>query len=277
MSIGADLAAARRQAGLSVAQVSKQTRIRQSIIQSIEKDDFSACGADFYARGHIRAIARATGADAVPLVQEYDARVGTPPASTGKRAKSPVLTSRVGAPPAGTARLGPPLASTGAGAPGPPGPAQPGEHWKRNLSYAVLVLLVVALGVVVYRAHAAHHGGGAAAAGHHQPAATAHHAHHKHKASPAADHTPRHMVISVRVVGEPCWAELSRRGGGTIFEGVIYPGTAKAWTVRRDVILRLGNPAAVTLKIDGKRHARLGPNPVVLRLHPGHAGHSAAS
>ena len=40
--------------------------------QGIERDDFSACGGDFYARGHIRAIARAAGADPEPLVQEYD-------------------------------------------------------------------------------------------------------------------------------------------------------------------------------------------------------------
>ena len=63
MSIGDALAQARSQAGLTVAQVSERTRIRETIIRGIEHDDFSACGGDFYARGHIRSIARAVGTD----------------------------------------------------------------------------------------------------------------------------------------------------------------------------------------------------------------------
>ena len=78
MSIGESLAEARRQAGLSVAQVSQETRIRESIIRDIERDDFSACGGDFYARGHIRSIAGVVGADPVPLIREYDAEHGPP-------------------------------------------------------------------------------------------------------------------------------------------------------------------------------------------------------
>ncbi|HEY1703897.1 MAG TPA: helix-turn-helix transcriptional regulator [Trebonia sp.] len=73
MSIGATLVAARQAAGLTVAEVSERTRIRPALIRSIERDDFAACGGDFYARGHIRAIARTVGTDSVPLVEEYDA------------------------------------------------------------------------------------------------------------------------------------------------------------------------------------------------------------
>jgi cytoskeletal protein RodZ len=47
MPIGEFLAAARHRAGLSVAQVSEQTRIRETIIGSIETGDYSACGGDF--------------------------------------------------------------------------------------------------------------------------------------------------------------------------------------------------------------------------------------
>ena len=72
MSIGEALAQARHESGLSVADVSHQTRIRETIISGIERDDFAPCGGDFYARGHIRAIARAVGVDAAPLVDEYD-------------------------------------------------------------------------------------------------------------------------------------------------------------------------------------------------------------
>ncbi len=72
MSIGETLTQARHRAGLSVAQVSDQTRIRPLIIRGIEADDYSTCGGDFYARGNIRDIAEVVGADAQPLIEEYD-------------------------------------------------------------------------------------------------------------------------------------------------------------------------------------------------------------
>lgn len=73
MSIGATLSAARRRAGLTVSDVSQRTRVTEPIIQGIEQDDYAACGGDFYARGHIRAIAHAVGEDPSPLIDEYDA------------------------------------------------------------------------------------------------------------------------------------------------------------------------------------------------------------
>jgi hypothetical protein len=72
MSIGETLAQARHRAGLTVAQISERTRIREAIIRGVEGDDFSGCGGDFYARGHIRAIAKVTGTDPAPLIREYD-------------------------------------------------------------------------------------------------------------------------------------------------------------------------------------------------------------
>lgn len=73
MSIGETLARARRDAGLSIAEISSQTRIRQSVIDDIERDDYSACGRDSCARGNIAAIARAVGVDSGPLIEAYDA------------------------------------------------------------------------------------------------------------------------------------------------------------------------------------------------------------
>jgi len=72
VSIGATLAAARRRAGMSVSDLSQSTRVREPIIRAVEHDDYAACGGDFYARGHIRAIARAVGEDPAPLIDEFD-------------------------------------------------------------------------------------------------------------------------------------------------------------------------------------------------------------
>lgn len=73
MSIGRTLAEARESAGLSVEDVAAATRIRRTLVANIEQDDFSGCGGNFYARGHLRNIARTVGIDPEPLLAEFDA------------------------------------------------------------------------------------------------------------------------------------------------------------------------------------------------------------
>lgn len=72
MSVGPSLRAAREESGLSVAEVAERTRIRATVVEAIEHDDFRLCGGDIYARGHIRSIARVVGVDADPFVAQYD-------------------------------------------------------------------------------------------------------------------------------------------------------------------------------------------------------------
>ncbi len=147
MSIGKALAEARRGAGLTVAQVSQRTRIREAIITRIEGDDYSACGGDFYARGHIRAIARAAGADPEPLIRAYDtARQGPPPFPAD--VNEPVT-------PAGEYDMAPlaPLALP-ADVTRQVTPARGDErrqlNWAAALGLALGLALVVALGSVAY-------------------------------------------------------------------------------------------------------------------------------
>ncbi|WP_243059747.1 helix-turn-helix domain-containing protein [Nocardioides sp. SR21] len=70
--IGSELAAARVRLNLTVDQLAERTRIRPHVIESIEADDFAPCGGDFYARGHLRTLARVVGVDAAPLLASYD-------------------------------------------------------------------------------------------------------------------------------------------------------------------------------------------------------------
>jgi cytoskeletal protein RodZ len=92
VSIGGALAEAREQAGLTITEVSERTRIRETIIRGIEHDDYTACGGDFYARGHIRAIARTVGTDPAPLINEYDSTQAAPeePAAENLESSRPI-------------------------------------------------------------------------------------------------------------------------------------------------------------------------------------------
>jgi cytoskeleton protein RodZ len=73
VSIGSELTAARERADMTIEQLSAATRIRTGLLVAMEADDFSRCGGNFYARGHIRAIARVVKADPAPLVARFDA------------------------------------------------------------------------------------------------------------------------------------------------------------------------------------------------------------
>jgi cytoskeletal protein RodZ len=88
LSIGETLARARRDAGLSVGDISQRTRIRESVIERLEHDDYPASGIDLFARGEIREIARAVGVDSEPLIEEYDA--SRPPAGPACEPAGPV-------------------------------------------------------------------------------------------------------------------------------------------------------------------------------------------
>ena len=120
VSIGDTLAEARRQADLTVTQVSQRTCIRETIIRGIERGDYSACGGDFYARGHIRSIARAVGADPEALIREYDETQGEPRAISAADVFEPATPIKI------RERRGP------------------------NGSRAMLLALAVVVGLVVY-------------------------------------------------------------------------------------------------------------------------------
>ena len=72
MTVGESLTQARKNAGLTIDELSERTKIRATVIRSIEADDYEACGGDLYVRGYVRAIAGAIGVDAQGLIRDYD-------------------------------------------------------------------------------------------------------------------------------------------------------------------------------------------------------------
>jgi cytoskeletal protein RodZ len=243
VSIGESLADARRRSGLTITQVSQQTRIRESIIRDIEQGDFAACGGDFYARGHIRSIAGAVGTDPAPLISEYDADHGP---------------------------LGPLRASEVFE---PSKPIRIRERRSPSMAMIVVVVLLAIIGYSAYRLVSSHdnktnHGAGAAAATtststkpsvRPTPTATA-------SATPTV--APSDVVIRVAAV-EECWVLLTRTSDGSqIFMGVVPAGSSMTWTEKQAVSIRLGNPGGITLTVDGERQSINTPLPVTLNYSP---------
>ena len=63
MTLGSMISKARIDARLSIEDLSAATNIRGALLRQMEANDFSQCGGETYARGHIRNIAQRLGID----------------------------------------------------------------------------------------------------------------------------------------------------------------------------------------------------------------------
>lgn len=73
MNLGEVLNTARTAAGLSLNDLAEITSVRAGLLSEMEQNNFSHCGGDIYARGHLRNIAPKLGLDAIQLVELYNA------------------------------------------------------------------------------------------------------------------------------------------------------------------------------------------------------------
>jgi cytoskeletal protein RodZ len=226
--LGAALAAARRDRGLSVEDVSAATRIRPAIVRSIEADEFDACGGAAYARGHLRSIAQFVGTDPRPLVEEFDRRFHQP---------VPALrTAPLGSfePPRDAGRSGrqsPPWASVAAG---------------------VLVVVVLFLGAswIVGRGRDDGASGSPLAAAT-TPAATTSPAPSPTKARPRPP-VDKGVVLRLQASGGASWVSVRSSTGTEIYQGVLTDGMAKEFRDDTRLSVRFGNSVAVRVTQNGK-------------------------
>jgi transcriptional regulator with XRE-family HTH domain len=235
VSIGDALAAARRQEGLTITQVSQRTCIRETIVRGIERGDYSACGGDFYARGHIRSIARAVGIDPEDLIREYDATQAPPQPITAADVFQPFT------------------------------PVKLKERRRPNWSVVLVAGLVAVLAIVGFRYFGSHKSSPQSSTGAGQ---TSHTSKPVTTTKPVAHTPPKHVHVTlVALPGSVSWAELTSSSGHVIFQGDIGAVAGilkKSWTEKHTVTIQLGNPGGVTLYLNGKRQTYETTNPITL-------------
>jgi cytoskeletal protein RodZ len=240
MSIGDALASGRRQAGLTITQVSQRTCIRETIIRGIERGDFSGCGGDFYARGHIRSISGAVGVNPEPLIDEYDRTMGAPQAISAADVFQPVT------------------------------PVKLKERRRPNWTAAMALALVVIAGIFAYQHFASHPATAAKRDARVQNPSTA----SKPKVKPSPTPTPQvhhsHKLHIRLTATQDCWVQLTSASGATLFSGMVYAGNSMNWTEKHRVTMLLGNPAGVKVRVNGKNPVPRGSvSMVTLSLHAG--------
>lgn len=243
MSIGQTLAAARREAGLSVEDVSAKTRVRATVIRAIENDDFSLCGGDFYARGHIRTIAVLVGADPAALVAEFDAEAGHVDDVPASQIFEAEVTGR----------------------------SITRRTERRAPSWGIAAIVMVLLAVIVVAGVQLAKGGGSkqqaqigAVSASQSPTPTV-------SPSVTSIQTPTptpspttppatppssavaeagvHVVLNVTTA--KCWVLALGSNGAQLFEGTLNPGDSKTFVDAQRVSLKLGNAPATDLTVNG--------------------------
>ncbi len=240
MSIGTTLAQARESAGLSVDEVAHATRIRRTLLLGIESDDFSSCGGDFYARGHIRTVATKLGVDPAPLMHEFDA-------------------ARPPEPPRTTDVFEPEKAR----------PERRGPNW----SAAMVAALVLVVGFGIFQAFTGGDGrravvGGPAATGSTSAPPTA-----SPSPSPSGDgggsavaQAPRGKVQVDLTATEKSWVQVTTGTGQELYQGLMDAGMRKSFTDKRQLRVVVGNAGGVELTVNGTDIGAPGRRGQVARL-----------
>ncbi|WP_439145315.1 helix-turn-helix domain-containing protein [Streptantibioticus silvisoli] len=255
-SIGLILARGRRDAGLTVDAVSAATRVRVPLVRAIELDDFGPCGGDVYARGHIRAYARAVGIDPDPLVDRYDAEHG------GRPEPTPV------APMYDTDRVR-------------VEPRRP--NWTAAM-IAAIVVVVAFVGFTMFSGggsqqvagHASQQGpssrpsASAPSAAPSAPGSTAPSAPStlpstQPSNSPIAAVPANKVVVKLTAGGGKSWVSATGANGNTLFQGLLGQGQSKTFTDDKKISLVLGNAGAVQLFVNGKDLGTAGGNGQLVR------------
>jgi cytoskeleton protein RodZ len=240
LSIGTTLAEARESAGLSLEDVAKATRIRRTLILGIENDDFSGCGGDFYARGHLRNIATAVGLDPAPLLAEFDASrtEAAPPRAT--EVFESETRSRA-------ERRGP------------------------NWSAAMVAALALVLVYGVVQAFSGDDNRGADVAGtdptSSAPASpTASQSTPSGSAGSAVAQAPRGKVTVVVLATDRSWVQVTTNTGQELFQGLLQRGAQKTFTDKTRLKLVIGNAGGVALTVNGNEIGAPGDTGQVARV-----------
>jgi cytoskeleton protein RodZ len=249
VSIGQALSSARLDAGLSIDDISAKTRLRATVIRAIEADDFSLCGGDFYARGHIRTLAGLVGLDPAPLLAEYDATIG--PKDDGQATSQLYETEVTGRAITRTAQKRSP-------------------HWGLAAVGTTLVAIIVFATIGLLN-HGKKSPVVAAPPGPVAAAVTSAPPSHSPSPSPVAvqsppasppasiatEPTPSSVVaeagvhVVLRITTAKCWVAATASDGQSLFTGVLAPGAEQTFDDPQRVTLRLGNAPATDITVNG--------------------------
>jgi cytoskeletal protein RodZ len=244
MDVGTTLRTARERRGLSIPELAATTKIPASLLAAIDDNAFARVPRGIFVRGYLRAYAREVGLEPEPIIEQFLAETG----ESLPVAPTPVMVES--APEDGTiedTRIDPEFSESGPG-------------WGYVLVVAALVVAVVS-----FNRETAPDASEVAAAADttivdQQTAAP--------DVRPVAT-TGAGLRFEIAASG-PCWVEAVVDGRRVVYR-LMQPGEREALDGTRDIVLRIGDPGAVTYAVNGQTGEPLGKSgtPVTVRFTSG--------
>jgi cytoskeletal protein RodZ len=234
MNLGEVLYNARTSVGISLDDLAAATSIRAGLLGEMEKNNFSHCGGDIYARGHLRNIAPKIGLDANQLVDLYNEEH-----STEHRSINEMLAENC------VARV---------------------PHEKKNISwkvpaaFSVAIVLILAVGQIIFT----NVNSGSPT----KPAVTASQS-PSTEASPVATASDQPTTsASASPVGGGVSLTVSAVRGNSLIDivvagkhvdkGSIFQGETKSFDATTSISVYFSNPAGLDVTVNGELLAPLG-------------------
>lgn len=256
-TLGAALRAAREESGQTVEQVSAATRIRATLIRDLESDQFASSMGAVYARGHVKSIAAAVGADPAPLLALFDRAQPAEDAPTIVEVAS--ATSPVGFDGSAFAASAHALR-----------PERRTPRWGAALIGAAAVLmLLMGIGFVSGHTHTPTAALSPTVGTPTSPSTVVH--------TPAPDSVASKPAVTgaqlrLRLIGGASWVSVSNALGKTLFEGMLQDGQFRDFSDASRLKVVIGNAAPVNLNCGGKDSGPAGGRGQVKRFECTQAG-----
>jgi len=232
VSIGSELTAARERVDMTIEQLSAATRIRTGLLVAMEADDFSRCGGNFYARGHIRSIARVVKTDPAPLLATFDAEHAVDEDKSRRDDRAAVSG------PTQTLR-----------------PARP--RW--GLVLGAILVALMGWGMVRLFTLPSDIEATASKTASTTPAVTT----PVPKATPKPTTQPTKHIspkptrtkLSLTAKGDGSYVTIRNKSGKRLFQGLLGPGSTQTVTATGDIRVTVGVPANLVVTINNHRQA----------------------
>jgi len=245
MSLGSLIAKARKDAGLSLEDLAAKTNIRINVLSEIEKDDFSHCGGETYARGHVRNIAAILKADQKEFIRLYEEEQG----GEVRSMKDLLVENSVMRQPEEARKV----------------------SWKVLVMISVVSLFVIGIAQVIISNTTSTDLVSATPSASATPSST-----QTQSESPEAEpstqstfSTGTGVEVVIDAARAKSWLFVSDAAGRTLFSGQISRGSAKTFSSDSQLNFKVGNAGGVDLKVNGKKVPSIGVDGEVVSVSYG--------
>ncbi len=237
MSLGSMISKARKDAGLSIDELSAATNIRGPLIREMEANNFSQCGGDTYARGHIRNIATKLNLDPQVFITAFEDEQ----MHVDRSMQDLLVETNVMREPSQTRKV----------------------SWKALVTISVASLFVAGLAQIIVSNNSTPDIPALieeTTAPTQSPEATP-------EATPVEEVVPddaptistgQGVEVVISATRAKSWLFVSDATGRTLFSGQIAAGSTKTFTSDQQLNLKVGNAGGVDLSVNGKKIDSLG-------------------